>query len=154
MIRSKFHGLLLLLALIGGVQAAELNEAGFRSWMSSISIDGKRFHVIEKDGAALNAMFINPARPEVGGRMVSLAPLKSFLDYQKMLDNPKMRMGPTYGFVFQGMRTVVVDTQSEIGIMAVVEAKNINRTFVLSFPPKTNQAAIEAALLKTGLYQK
>lgn len=152
--RSKILVAFFMSMLSGLVMAAEMSEAGFKSWMSSISIDGTRFHGIEKDGSTLNAMFINPARPDVGGRMVSISPLKAFLDFQKMLDNPKMRMGPTYGFSFQGMRTVVVDTQSEIGIMAAVEAKNINKTFVLSFPPKTTQTAIEATLQKIGLSQK
>jgi len=142
------------LGLSAIVSAAEISESAFKSWMKSITIDGKKCYGVEKDGKALNAMFINPANPAVGGRMIKIEPLKEFESVQKTLNNPKMQMGPTKGFVFKGMRTVVVDTGPEIGMMVFVEAKNINKAFAMSFPSKSSQAVIENGLVKTGLYQK
>lgn len=143
-----------LFGLSAIVNAAEMSESAFKSWMKSITIDGKKCYGVEKDGKALNAMFINPANPAVGGRMIQIMPLKEFESIQKTVANPKMQMGPTKGFVFKGMRTVVVDTGPEIGMMVFVEAKNINKTFAMSFPSKSSQAVIENGLVKTGLYQK
>lgn len=142
------------LVLSTAVMAADMSEAQFKSWMSSISIDGLKFYEIEKDGSKLQASFINPAAPHVGARMVVMSPLGEFSDYQKMLDNPKMRMGPTQGFAFKGLRVVVVDTQSEIGMLAAVEAKAINRTITVSFPSKSSQASIEAGLGRIGIADK
>jgi len=143
-----------LLGLSTIVSAGEMNEAAFKSWMKSITVDGKKLYAVEKEGTALNAMFVNPANPAVGGRMIKIEPLKEFESIQKTVSNPKMQMGPTKGFVFKGMRTVVVDTGPEIGMMVFVEAKNINKAFAMSFPPKSSQMVIENGLVKTGLYQK
>jgi len=145
---------LIMLSMPVTLMAGEMDEAKFEAWMGGLSIDGLKFYQTEKDGETINAMFINPGSPETGGRMISMAPIEGFADYQKTVDNPKMRMGPTEGFIFNGFRTVLVDTQSEIGQMVAVEAKNINKTIVVSFPPKTSKALIEATLVKTGLYQK
>jgi len=143
-----------LLGLASVVYAGEMNEAKFKAWMSNITIDGKSFFALEKEGASLLAMFVDPANPAVGSRMIAMAPIQEFNDYQKTVGNPKMQMGPTQGFVYQGMRTVVVDTTSEIGIITAVEAININKTIVMSFPPQSTRPVIEAGLAKTGLYQK
>ncbi len=134
--------------------AGDMSEAQFKSWMSATSIDGLKFHNIEKDGNKLQASFVNPAAPHIGPRMVTMSPLADFSDYQKMLDNPKMRMGPTQGFNFKGLRVVVVDTQSEIGMLAAVEAKAINKTITVSFPSKSSQASIETGLGRLGIADK
>jgi len=145
---------LIVLSMPATLMAGEMDEVKFKAWMSDLSIDGLKFYQIEKDGETMNAMFINPAKPDTGGRMISISPIKAFDDYQKMVENPKMRMGPTEGFIFNGFRTVLIDTQSEIGKMVAVEAKNINKTVVVSFPSKASKALIEETLVKTGLYQK
>jgi hypothetical protein len=142
------------LGLSSIVSAAEMNEVAFKSWMKSITVDGKKFYAVEKDGNELNAMFINPANPAVGGRMIKIAPLKEFESIQKTVGNPQMQMGPTKGFMFKGMRTVAVDTGPEIGMLVFVEAKNINKAFSMNFPSKSSQAVIENGLVKTGVYQK
>lgn len=143
--------MLAALSLSLGVLAGEMNEAQFKRWMSASSLDELKFHEIEKDGSKLQASFVNPSAPHIGARMVVMAPLAEFADYQKMLDNPKMRMGPTQGFTFKGLRVVAVDTQSEIGMLVAVEAKAIQRTITVSFPSKTPQAALEAGLLRLGV---
>lgn len=146
--------LVAFLGLSTMVSAGEMNEAAFKNWMKSITVDGKKLYAVEKEGMALNAMFINTANPSVGGRMIKIEPIKEFESIYKTVSNPKMQMGPTKGFVFKGMRTVVVDTGPEIGMMVFVEAKNIDKSFVMSFPPKSSQSVIENGLVKTGLYQK
>jgi hypothetical protein len=55
---------------------------------------------------------------------------------------------------FQGIRIIIIDCRLEMGMGVVMEAKNINGTFVLSFPPKKSQSSMELAPIKTGLYQK
>jgi hypothetical protein len=145
---------LCVLALSTAVMAADMSEAQFKNWMSSITLDGLKFYEIEKDGSKLQASFVNPAAPHIGPRMVVMSPLPEFLDYQKMLDNPSMRMGPTQGFTYKGLRVVVVDTQSEIGMLVAVEAKAINKTITVSFPSKTAQASIEAGLGRIGIADK
>jgi hypothetical protein len=145
---------LCLLALSTVAMAADMSEAQFKSWMSGLTIDGLKFYEIEKDGSKLQASFVNPAAPHINPRMVTMAPLAEFVDYQKMLDNPKMRMGPTQGFSFKGLRVIAVDTQSEMGILVAVEAKAINRTITVSFPGKSTQAAIEAGLTRMGVADK
>jgi len=146
--------LVLVLGFSTSLMAGEMNEDAFKSWMSGITLDGKKFYTVEKDGETIQAIFTNPANPSVGPRMVSISSMKEFEAIQKTVNNPQMQMGPTRGFVFQGMRTVVVDTRMESGLMVFVEAKNINRTFVMTFPPESSQSAIESGLVKTGLYQK
>lgn len=143
-----------VLAVSNLVMAGDMSEAQFKSWMSATSIDGLKFHEIEKDGSKLQASFVNPSAPHVNPRMVTMAPLAEFVDYQKMLDNPKMRMGPTQGFSFKGLRVITVDTQSEIGMLVAVEAKAINKTITVSFPSKSTQAAIEAGLTRVGVADK
>lgn len=152
--KRKISLALCLLILSSAAIAADMSEAQFKNWMNSITIDGLKFHEIEKDGSKLQASFINPAAPHIGPRMVTMSPLAEFLDYQKMLDNPKMRMGPTQGFNFKGLRVVAVDTQSEIGMLVAVEAKAINRTITVSFPSKTTQVNIEAGLTRIGIADK
>ena len=112
---------LCLLALTTAAMAADMSEAQFKSWMSGLTLDGLKFYEIEKDGSKLQASFINPAAPQLNPRMVTMTPLAAFADYQKMLDNPKMRMGPTQGFSFKGLRVITVDTQSEIGMLVAVD---------------------------------
>ena len=143
-----------LLGFSSIVYAGEMNDTQFKAWMSGIAVDGKTFYTMEIEGAARQAMFVNPTNPSVGSRMIAMVPIKEFNDYQKTVENPKMQMGPTQGFVYQGMRTVVIDTMSEIGLMAAVEAKNINKTIVMTFPSQSSRAVIEAGLAQTGLYQK
>jgi hypothetical protein len=143
-----------LLGFSSIVYAGEMNDTQFKAWMSGIAVDGKTFYTMEKEGATRQAMFVNPTNPSVGSRMIAMAPIKEFNDYQKTVENPKMQMGPTQGFVYQGMRTVVIDTMSEIGLMAAVEAKNINKTIVMTFPSQSSRTVIEAGLAQTGLYQK
>lgn len=145
---------LIMLVLSTTAMAAEMNEAKFRSWTGGLTLDGLKFYDIEQDGQKLTASFVNPAKPHQGARFISMAPLAEFQDYQKMLDNPKMRMGPTQGLAFKGMRGVIVDTQSEIGMMVAIEARNINKTIVVSFPSKTAQTAIESSLGRIGLAEK
>ena len=145
---------LCLLALTTAAMAADMSEAQFKSWMSGLTLDGLKFYEIEKDGSKLQASFINPAAPQLNPRMVTMTPLAAFADYQKMLDNPKMRMGPTQGFSFKGLRVITVDTQSEIGMLVAVEAKAINKTITVSFPSKSTQAAIEAGLTRVGVADK
>lgn len=145
---------LITLAVSNLVMAGDMSEAQFKSWMSATSIDGLKFHNIEKDGSKLQASFVNPAAPHIGPRMVTMSPLADFLDFQKMLDNPKMRMGPTQGFSFKGLRVITVDTQSEIGMLAAVEAKAINKTITVSFPSKSSQASIETGLGRLGIADK
>ena len=65
-----------------------------------------------------------------------------------------MRMGPTQGFSFKGLRVITVDTQSEIGMLVAVEVKAINKTITVSFPSKSTQAAIEAGLTRVGVADK
>ena len=144
----------LTLALTAHALAGDMSEAQFKTWMSASTLDGLKFHEIEKDGSKLQASFINPATPHLGARMVVMTPLAEFADYQKMLDNPKMRMGPTQGFSHKGLRVITVDTQSEIGMLVAVEAKAINRTITVSFPSKTAQATIEAGLSRLGVADK
>lgn len=145
---------LLTLALSANAFAADMSEAQFKSWMSATTLDGLKFHEIEKDGGKLQASFVNPAAPHFGPRFVSMTPLAEFADYQKMLDNPKMRMGPTQGLGYKGLRVIAVDTQSEIGMLVAVEAKAINRTITVSFPSKTTPAKIEAGLSQIGIADK
>ncbi len=145
---------LCLLALTTAAMAADMSEAQFKSWMSGLTLDGLKFYEIEKDGSKLQASFINPAAPHLNPRMVTMTPLAAFADYQKMLDNPKMRMGPTQGFSFKGLRVITLDTQSEIGMLVAVEAKAINKTITVSFPSKSTQAAIEAGLTRVGVADK
>jgi hypothetical protein len=152
----KLKQLLMLcwLTLSTAVMAADMSEAQFKTWMSGLTIDGLKFFQIEKDGPKLQAIFANPAAPQVNPRMVTMSPLADFLDFQKMLDNPKMRMGPTQGFGFKGLRVITVDTQSEIGMMVAVEAKAINKTITVTFPTKTPQVSIEAGLTRIGVADK
>jgi len=152
--KAKFSLFFAALAVSAGGFAADMSEAQFKSWMSATSLDGLKFHEIEKDGAKLQASFVNPGAPHLNPRLVTLSPLSEFADYQKMLDNPKMRMGPTQGFSFKGLRVVTVDTQSEIGMLVAVEAKAIHRTVTVSFPSKAGQAAIEAGLTRLGVADK
>lgn len=148
MVVVAFLGLSVILS------AEEMSESAFKDWMKSITVDGKKLYAVEKDGMALNAMFVNPSSPFIGGRMIKIEPIKEFESIQKTVNNPKMQMGPTSGFVFKGMRTVVVDIGPEIGMMVFVEAKNIHKAFSMSFPSKSSQAVIENGLVETGLYEK